>query len=470
MWAKRGQNRFSGRIFTVSAPHPPTSKNPVTVGISGFYSFLYRDGDSHGGAHHGVVAHGFWGFSGVFIFYYTTLKTLVARRLCRMTAFRSFLLDTTFFCPFSEKCGRDVDKKRLVQKINLTIFALLYTMAIYQTKGVVSVAFLIDFLINLLLTAGAYCIIPLSVACICKTSISKKKYRIVCIVGEAVIAFAFQYWRSSTGVTGGSFWPAILWGTVFYDVGILILRRRNRLSDSTPPKHATQSSAEASPRSPIPKVSTPSVPQKAASVPLAPLPPITETWYTCPACGSLVATGKPCDCGYSLHPTSPKHPPQSASSSHRKRNIIIFSVIAFAAIAAAVVICCFFPSAPRTPEERAAYRCCLDIHDSLYYPGTFKLEDDPRYYEFSLSGKTYRYILVQYSAETPSHDVVSGTDCYLISGSGAMTYIGDGSVYEQATSAPPDMVQFYMLWNHSTPIKTVQIPRNQVVKWLKSPN
>lgn len=30
-----------------------------------------------------------------------------------------------------------------------------------------------------------------------------------------------------------------------------------------------------------------------------PSEPITETWYTCPACGSLVATGKPCDCGYS---------------------------------------------------------------------------------------------------------------------------------------------------------------------------
>lgn len=412
-------------------------------GISGFYSFLDSHGDSDGSAHHGVVAHGFLIFSDVFMFCYATLKAVVAQRFFHMIDFRSFLPDTAFFYPFSKKCGQDVDKKRGCSKNNLTIFALLYTMAIYQTKGMVSVAFLIDFLISLLLTAGAYCIIPLSVACICKTSISKKKYRIVCIVGEAVIAFAFQYWRTFTGVTGGSFWPAILWGTVFYDVGVSILHKRNRLSDTTLPKHTN---------------------------PVSAAPPPSKSQAPAADISSLVATGKPCDCRYSFHPTSPKQPPQSASSSHRKRNIIIFSVIAFAAIAAAVVICCFFPSAPRTPEERAAYRCCLDIHDSLYYPGTFKLEDDPRYYEFSLSGKTYRYVLVQYSAETPSHDVVSGTDCYLISGSGAMTYIGDGSVYEQATSAPPDMVQFYMLWNHSTPIKTVQIPRNQVVKWLKSPN
>ena len=57
MWTKRGQDHFFDRIFTASALHPPTSKNPVTVGISGFYSFFHRNSDSHGSAHHGVVAH-----------------------------------------------------------------------------------------------------------------------------------------------------------------------------------------------------------------------------------------------------------------------------------------------------------------------------------------------------------------------------------------------------------------------------
>ena len=26
--------------------------------------------------------------------------------------------------------------------------------------------------------------------------------------------------------------------------------------------------------------------------------PITDTWYTCPACGCLNHSGSPCDCGY----------------------------------------------------------------------------------------------------------------------------------------------------------------------------
>lgn len=153
---------------------------------------------------------------------------------------------------------------------------------------------------GLLFTAGVYCIIPLAVAGLCKTSIRKKKYLIICIVGEAVIAFAFQYWRTSTGVSGGSFTPAILWGTVFYNAGIAILRKRNRLSDSTPPKHTAQSPVESpppAPQPPMPEAASPSAPQEAAPVQLTP-PPITETWYTCPVCGSLVATGKPCDCGY----------------------------------------------------------------------------------------------------------------------------------------------------------------------------
>lgn len=158
----------------------------------------------------------------------------------------------------------------------------------------------ISIIFGLLLTAGAYCIIPLAVASLCKTSISKKKYIIICIVGEFVIAFAFQYWRTSTGVSGSSFTPAILWGIVFYNVGISILRKRHRLSDSTPPKHTMQSPVESSPpapQPPMPEAASPSAPQEAAPVQLTP-PPITETWYTCPACGCLVATGRPCDCGY----------------------------------------------------------------------------------------------------------------------------------------------------------------------------
>lgn len=154
---------------------------------------------------------------------------------------------------------------------------------------------------RLLFTAGIYCIIPLAVASLCKTSISKKKYIIICIVGEFVIAFAFQYWRTSTGVSGSSFAPAILWGAAFYNVGLSILRKRNRISDCTPPKRTEQPPAVSSASTPQPSRSEAAsslAPQDISSVqPISP-PPITETWYTCPACGCLVATGRPCDCGY----------------------------------------------------------------------------------------------------------------------------------------------------------------------------
>lgn len=159
----------------------------------------------------------------------------------------------------------------------------------------------ISIIFGLLLTAGIYCIIPLAVASLCKTFIHKKKYLIICIVGEAVIAFAFQYWRISTGVSGSSFTPAILWATVFYNVGLSILRKRNRLSDCTPPKRTEQppvASSVSTPQPPRSEVASSFAPQGISPVhPISP-PPITETWYTCPACGCLVATGRPCDCGY----------------------------------------------------------------------------------------------------------------------------------------------------------------------------
>lgn len=174
---------------------------------------------------------------------------------------------------------------------------------------------------GLLLTAGIYCIIPLAVASLCKTSIRKKKYLIICIAGETVIAFAFQYWRVSTGVGGSSFTPAILWGVIFYSVGISILRKRNRLSDSAPPKHTAQSPVE----------SSPPAPQEVAPVQLTP-PPITETWYTCPACGSLVATGKPCDCGYC------PAPPEKTAPSPKKQCFAAVPLLGIA-LAASLAVC-----------------------------------------------------------------------------------------------------------------------------------
>lgn len=157
----------------------------------------------------------------------------------------------------------------------------------------------ISIIFDLLLTAGIYCIIPLAVASLCKTSIQKKKYLIICIVGEAVIAFVFQHQRISSGISGSSFPPAILWGTIFYDVGLSILRKRNRLSDCTPPKHTEQPPVEfstsTSQQPPRSEVASSFVSQDISPAPSTSPPPITETWYTCPACGSLVASGGSCD-------------------------------------------------------------------------------------------------------------------------------------------------------------------------------
>lgn len=233
---------------------------------------------------------------------------------------------------------------------------------------------------GLLFTAGVYCIVPLAVASLCKTSIQKKKYLIICIVGEAVIAFAFQYWRTSTGVSGGSFTPAILWGIVFYNAGISILRKRNRLSDSTPPKHTAQSPVESSPpapQPPMPEAASPSAPQEAAPVQLTP-PPITETWYTCPACGSLVVTGKPCDCGYCPAALEKNDQPP------KKRRSAVLPLLGVA-LAASLAVCGIFAgklSAAQADISSKDAAIAADEKKINSYTATIdELEDSNKYLE-----------------------------------------------------------------------------------------
>lgn len=337
----------------------------------------------------------------------------------------------------------------------------------------------ISIIFGLLFTAGIYCVVPLAVASLCKTSIQNKKYLIICIVGEAVIAFVFQYWRISTGVSGSSFTPAILWGTVFYNVGRSILRKRNQLSDSTHPNYTEQPpvppvefSTSTSQQPPKSEVASSFVSQDISPAPSTSPPPITETWYTCPACGSLVATDRPCDCGYCSHPSSPKQPYQPALKKPPKKSVIILSAIALVAVAATIFLCCFNApssfSSPETPEERAAYRCCLDIQNDLYFPSTFKIEKDIGYYEFTAGSRKLKYILIQYSADTQNHSTASGIDYYRVSDSGGITYLGDDSAYCKGSNAPTEMRQFYMLWNNNSPTKSLQIPMGRVNKWLNA--
>ena len=63
-----------------------------------------------------------------------------------------------------------------------------------------------------------------------------------------------------------------------------------------------------------------------------PSEPITETWYTCPACGSLVATGKPCDCGY-----CPASPEESAPPPKKQRSVAV--PLLGVALAASLAVC-----------------------------------------------------------------------------------------------------------------------------------
>ena len=61
--------------------------------------------------------------------------------------------------------------------------------------------------------------------------------------------------------------------------------------------------------------------------------PVTDTWYTCPACGCLNHSGSPCDCGYDpRRAVSPEETPQAQASTA----VIILSVALLASLAISV--------------------------------------------------------------------------------------------------------------------------------------
>lgn len=183
---------------------------------------------------------------------------------------------------------------------------------------------IIEIIFGLAFTAGVYCIIPLAVAVLCKTSIAKKKYAIICVIGEAAIAVVFQLLRYGFEVSGSSFTPAVIWGVIFYNVGISVLRKRHRLSDSTPPKREIQAPAQQSDTSDDPEQSPEPTAQPAA-------PSVTDTWYTCPACGCLNRSGAPCDCGYDPRPSAP-------APNRRKHKVSALSIVLSAALVISLIV------------------------------------------------------------------------------------------------------------------------------------
>lgn len=183
---------------------------------------------------------------------------------------------------------------------------------------------IIEIIFGLAFTAGVYCIIPLAVAGFCKTSIAKKKYAIICVIGEAAIAVAFQLLRYGFQVSGSSFTPAVIWGVIFYNVGISVLRKRHRLSDSTPPKREIQAPAQQSDTSDDAEQSPEPTAQPAA-------PSVTDTWYTCPACGCLNRAGVPCDCGYDPRPSAP-------APNRHKHKVSALSIVLSAALLISLIV------------------------------------------------------------------------------------------------------------------------------------
>lgn len=193
---------------------------------------------------------------------------------------------------------------------------------------------IIEIIFGLAFTAGVYCIIPLAVAVLCKTSIAKKKYAIICVIGEAAIAVVFQLLRYGFEVSGSSFTPAVIWGVIFYNVGISVLRKRHRLSDSTPPKREIQAPAQQSDTLDDAEQSAGSVEPVAVSPELTAqpaAPSVTDTWYTCPACGCLNRSGAPCDCGYDPKPSAP-------APNRRKHKVSALSIVLSAALLISLIV------------------------------------------------------------------------------------------------------------------------------------
>lgn len=178
----------------------------------------------------------------------------------------------------------------------------------------------VEIALSLVFTAAVYCAFPLLFAFLRKSPITKKKYRLLCIVVTASGAIVFQILRIASDLSGNAFVPALLWGTVFYNVGLSILRKRKMLSGTIPPQQP-----------PEPAVVTPAPDASPAPANPTPPPPITETWYTCPSCGCLLPTGENCSCGY--------HPPKAAGAPSVRRK---WPIIAIAILAVALAFSLFY--------------------------------------------------------------------------------------------------------------------------------
>lgn len=58
---------------------------------------------------------------------------------------------------------------------------------------------------------------------------------------------------------------------------------------------------------------------------------VTDTWYTCPACGCLNRSGAPCDCGYDPRPSAP-------APKRRKHKVSALSIVLSATLLISLIV------------------------------------------------------------------------------------------------------------------------------------
>ncbi|MCQ2566716.1 MAG: hypothetical protein MJ194_07780 [Clostridia bacterium] len=106
-------------------------------------------------------------------------------------------------------------------------------------------------LISLIITLFLYGTFPIAFSLTRTTPISSKKYRRLCIIVTFVVWFGFMMLTNNQSKGGA----AILWGTVFYNVGKTNLQKKNLLEDCPPATDATvRNSSETDPQEDLPKI------------------------------------------------------------------------------------------------------------------------------------------------------------------------------------------------------------------------
>lgn len=178
---------------------------------------------------------------------------------------------------------------------------------------------------------------PLYVATEWKKHIYKLRYWLFCVLYDAAVFIVSQL------VTGSDIPPvslavtALLFGTIFYFIGLSILYKHGMVAGSptqpaTPPVQPAAPQPPAEPETasaptpePIPEPASAPKPQETPTQSLSPSP-ITETWYTCPSCGCLLPTGEICSCGYHPQADAPTQPQAPVKKRRPSVAVIILAV------------------------------------------------------------------------------------------------------------------------------------------------